>query len=267
MSLLALALPPPPNARFAAVTDVRHYSDRLFAFSCERPASFRFRSGEFVMLGLPSGERPLLRAYSVASPAWSDELAFYSIKVKDGPLTSRLAQISAGDLVLIGRKATGTLVLDALRPGRRLFLLSTGTGIAPFASLIHDPETYERYEQVILTQTCRTSVELAFAREQVAAAHAHPLIGEVARGQLRFVSSLTQERHALTGRITDLIESEALFAALKARPLDPRHDRVMICGSSAMVADLRGMLLTRGFEEGSNQQPGDFVFERAFVDR
>src|SRR5512147_864747 len=161
---------PPANLHAARVTDVRHYTDKLFAFTCERPASLRFRSGEFVMIGLMNGPKPVLRAYSIASAAWEDTLSFYSIKVADGPLTSRLQHVAPGDEVLLGRKPTGTLVLDALQPGRRLILLSTGTGIAPFASLIREPETYERFDEVVLTHTCRTARELDYGHDVVTAA-------------------------------------------------------------------------------------------------
>lgn len=257
----------PSNAFAVTVRNVRHYTDRLFAFTCERPPSFRFRSGEFVMIGLLGGERPLMRAYSIASPAWDGELAFYSIKVADGPLTSRLQHIQAGDQILIGRKPTGTLVLDALKPGRRLFLLSTGTGIAPFASLVRDPDTYERFSEVILTHTCRTAAELAYGEEIITAAKSDPLVGEAARAQLRHITSLTREPHRLEGRITDLIESGALFSALNGERLDPGEDRIMICGSSAMLADLKALALARNFAEGAVSDPGDFVIERAFVDK
>jgi ferredoxin--NADP+ reductase len=257
--------PPPANLQVSRVTQVRHYSDSLFAFSCERPASFRFRSGEFVMIGLMNGAKPLLRAYSIASPAWDDQLAFYSIKAPNGPLTSRLQHIRPGDEILIGRKPTGTLVLDALRPGRRLFLLSTGTGIAPFASLIREPETYERYAAVFLTHTCRTDRELEYGRGAIAAAMADELVGEEVRARLRCVTSLTRASHPLEGRITNLIANRALFAALGASPFDPREDRVMICGSAAVLADLKTLMLGAGFEEGANHEPGSFVVERAFV--
>lgn len=258
----------PSNTFSAKVRSVRHYTDRLFAFACERPASFRFRSGEFVMIGLiGDGARPLLRAYSIASPAWDEELAFYSIKVLDGPLTSRLQHIRKGDQILIGRKPTGTLVLDALKPGRRLFLLSTGTGIAPFASLIRDPDTYGRYDQVILTHTCRTAPELAYGKEIVAAAHADPLVGEAASVQLRHVTSLTREPHPLQGRITTLIENGRLFEVLGETAFDAAEDRLMICGSNPMLADLKQMALRRKFTEGALSEPGDFVVERAFVER
>lgn len=266
-SALAPAPAVPSNLHAVRVTRVRHYTDRLFAFRCTRPPSWRFTSGEFVMIGLMVAGRPLLRAYSVASPAWDEEIEFYSIKAPDGPLTSRLQAIQAGDDILLGKKPTGTLVLDALKPGRRLFLFSTGTGFAPFASLIREPETYERFSEVIVTHTCRTGAELAYGKESVAAALADPLVGEAARAKLRLVTSLTQEEHALRGRITTLIETGALFAALGAAPLAAAADRVMICGSTAMLADLKSMMDARGFAEGGRHEPGDFVVERAFVER
>jgi len=256
---------PPSNVYTARVESVRHYTDKLFAFTCERPAALRFRSGEFVMLGLMNGERPLLRAYSIASPAWDDQLAFYSIKVPDGPLTSRLQNVQPGDEILLGRKPTGTLVLDALTPGRRLFLLSTGTGVAPFASLIREPETYARYEQVVLTHTCRTAPELEYSREIVAAANADLLVGEEASRQLRYITSLTRGDHALEGRITALIKNGALFDALETAPFDPAEDRIMICGGAPMLHDLKQIAVAAGFVEGANHEPGTFVIERAFA--
>ena len=216
-----LAAPAQTNLHVARVTEVKHYTDALFAFSCKRPDSFRFRSGEFVMIGLMNGAKPLLRAYSIASPAWDDRLAFYSIKVADGPLTRRLQHIRPGDDILIGRKPTGTLVLDALTPGKRLFLIATGTGIAPFVSLIRDPQIYERYDEVILTHTCRTTPELVFGEEAVAAAWSDPLVGEQAAAKLRYVSSLTRDKHPLEGRITTLIESGAFFCALGGPSFNP----------------------------------------------
>jgi ferredoxin--NADP+ reductase len=259
--------PRPANVHVAGVLEVRHYTDGLFAFTCERPASFRFRSGEFVMIGLMNGAKPLLRAYSIASPAWDETLAFYSIKVADGPLTSRLQHLEVGDAILLGRKPTGTLVLDALKPGRRLFLLSTGTGVAPFASLIRDPETYERFDQVILTHTCRRADEIRYSREQAELAFADPLVGDEAQSKLKLVTSLTRDQHTLTGRITDLIDDGRLFAAAGLGPLDAAQDRVMICGSTPMLNDLGAIMLKRGFAEGANSAPGDFVYERAFVGR
>jgi ferredoxin--NADP+ reductase len=247
------------------VVDVKHYTDKLFAFTCERPDSFRFRSGEFVMIGLMNGAKPLLRAYSIASPAWDETLAFYSIKAPDGPLTTRLQHIQPGDEILLGRKPTGTLVHDALLGGKRLYLFSTGTGVAPFASLVREPETYERFDEVILTHTCRTDAELNYGREIIAAAHDDPLVGEEARAKLRHFTSLTREDHPQQGRITALIDNGALFDALGVPALDPATDRVMICGSVPMLQDLRTLVLERGFSEGANHEPGSFVVERAFA--
>lgn len=266
MSNEAIVAPAAPsNLHTVRVESVRHYTDRLFAFTCERPAGFRFRSGEFVMIGLMNGAKPLLRAYSIASPAWDDQLAFYSIRVPDGPLTSRLGEIQPGDEILLGRKPTGALVHDALRPGKRLFLLSTGTGVAPFASLIRDPETYERYQDVILTHTCRSARELDYSAEIVAATRADPLVGEQANAKLKLVTSLTREPHALEGRITTLIANGVLFDAAGAAPFDPATDRIMICGSVPVLSDLKQIALAGGFVEGANHEPGTFVVERAFA--
>ena len=248
------------------VTHVDHFTDGLFSFRIARPASFRFRSGEFAMIGLPNAAKPVFRAYSVASPAWADELEFYSIKVPGGPLTEHLKRIRPGDTVLLKKKATGTLVVDALAPGRRLFLFSTGTGIAPFASIIRDPETYEKFVQIVLTQTCRSEAELAYGRDVTENALFDPLVAEPATdGRLRFVTSLTREPHPLNGRITTLIETDELVNALGIGKIDTAHDRAMICGSREMIKDTRSILERLGFEEGSNARPGTFVVERAFV--
>ncbi|MEO1407895.1 MAG: ferredoxin--NADP reductase, partial [Pseudomonadota bacterium] len=230
-----------PNApTLQKVISVKHYTDRLFAFRLERPPSFRFRSGEFVMIGLPKEDgRPLLRAYSIASPAWDDELEFYSIKVQDGPLTSRLQNIQPGDEVLLGKKPTGTLVLDALVGGKRLYLFSTGTGFAPFASLIREPETYERFEQIIVTHTCRDIAELDYGYETVEAAKNDPLVGDEASKRLVHFTSCTREDHPQMGRITNLIDSGELFEKLGVPKLNPETDRGMICGSQEMLNDTK----------------------------
>lgn len=253
------------NVSVARVEGVRHYTDKLFAFTCARPPTLHFRSGEFVMTGLMADNKPLLRAYSITSPAWDDTLAFYSIKAPGGPLTSRPQNIAPGDEIMISRKPTGTLVLDALVPGRRLFLLSTGTGIAPFASLIREPETYERYEEVILTHTCRRDGELVYGREVVDAAFADPLVGEEARVKLRHVTSLTRAPHPLEGRITGLVESGRLFAFLGTPSLDAAHDRMMICGGAPILRDLKALALAAGFTESARPEPGTFVVKRAFA--
>ena len=254
----------------AAVTEqtvlsVRHYTDRLFAFRVTRPASFRFRSGEFVMLGLMIDGKPLLRAYSIASPSWDEELEFFSIKVPDGPLTEHLQHIQPGDTVLLGTKSVGTLVHDALLPGEHLYLLSTGTGIAPFAAVVRDPETYERFSKVILTHTCREAAELTYGVELVAAAKADPLVGEMATAQLIHYPTTTREPTARMGRITTLIETGALFEDLGVAPFDPARDRVMICGSMDMLADLKTLCEAAGLEEGANSRPAHYVVEKAFV--
>lgn len=255
------------------VLDVEHFTDRLFAFSITRPSSFRFRTGEFIMIGLPKTEdqkRPIMRAYSIASPAWDDKLEFYSIKVEDGPLTSRLQKIEKGDTVLLGRKPVGTLVLDALLPAKRLWMFSTGTGFAPFASLIRDPETYERYDEVIVTHTCREAGELQYSQRLVADLINDPLVGEMVVNEdgspkLKLVTSLTREDHPLTGRITNLLETGKLFDVAGTEPLNKDTDRVMICGSKDMIDDTAKMVEGFGLEEGSNSEPKDFVVEKSFV--
>ena len=261
---------PNPNAPTEeTVLSVHHYTDRLFKFRITRPASFRFRSGEFVMIGLPRPDgsgKPILRAYSVASPAWDEELEFFSIKVPDGPLTSMLEKIQPGDKVLLGKKPTGTLVNDALIPGKRLYMFSTGTGFAPFASLIRDPETYQKFQQVIVTHTCRLEAELAYSFETVANAKADPLVGEEATAQLiHFTSCTRTPDYPVQGRITHLIENGGLAGALDLPALNPETDRAMICGSMDMIQDTKALLEARGFEEGSNAAPADFVIEKAFA--
>ena len=250
------------------VLAVEHYTDRLFRFEISRPASFRFRSGEFIMIGLPKTEeqrKPIMRAYSVASPSWDDKLEFYSIKVEDGPLTSRLQKIKEGDTVLLGKKPVGTLVLDALLPGKRLWMFSTGTGIAPFASVIRDPETYERYDEVILTHTCREAGELTYGKRLVDSLVNDPLVGEMVDGKLKHITSLTREDYPLKGRITTLLETGKLFEEAGTPPLNPQDDRVMICGSMDMINDTKALVETFGLTEGSNSQPAEFVVEKSFV--
>jgi ferredoxin--NADP+ reductase len=250
------------------VLATKHYTDALFSFTMTRPQSFRFRSGEFAMLGLEVNGKPLLRAYSIASPNWHEELEFFSIKVPDGPLTSRLQAIEAGDPILLKPRATGTLVLDALLPGRTLWLVSTGTGIAPFASVARDPETYDKFERVILTHTCRHASELQYGIDVVDGIRRDAMLSEIVGDRLTHVASVTRESGipgALEGRVTDLIGSGEIFEATGTAPWDPADDRVMICGSTAMIADTKTLCLAAGLNEGSNAAPGRFVVEKAFV--
>jgi ferredoxin--NADP+ reductase len=262
----AAAVFPAPNGVFdEAVLEVEHYTDRLFRFRVTRPAAFRFRSGEFVMIGLP-GIKPIWRAYSIASPSWDDTVEFYSIKVPDGPLTAQLQKIEPGDRLWMRKKPTGTLVLDALLPGKRLWMFSTGTGIAPFASLIRDPDVYAAFDQVILTHTCREVAELAYGAHLVAEVKANEFLGEDASAKLTLFNTVTRDpSFARQGRITDLMTSGRLFAALGLPPLDPAVDRAMICGSMEMLKDTKAALEAAGLFEGSNAKPGEFVVERAFV--
>lgn len=257
--------PIPAGVYAETVVSVRHYTDRLFSFRLTRPQSFRFRSGEFVMIGLPNAEKPVFRAYSIASPAWDEELEFYSIKVPDGPLTQHLQKIQPGDTVLMRQKSTGTLVLDALTPGKRLWMISTGTGLAPFASLMRDPETYEKFEQVVLTHTCRDVAELVYGNDLAKGLIDDPLIGELAGGRFVHYATTTREAHPKMGRITTLIESGALFSDLEVEPFDPAVDRVMICGSMEMIRDVKALVESFGLTEGANNKPAEFVVERAFV--
>jgi ferredoxin--NADP+ reductase len=260
----------PAKARGAfhveTVTWVKHWTDTLFSLKTTRDPSFRFVTGQFVMLGLEVDGKPLLRAYSIASPAYAEHLEFYSIKVPDGPLTSRLKQIREGDEILVGRKPTGTLVLDGLRPGRNLYLVGTGTGLAPFLGLARDPEAYERFEKVVVTHTVREVGDLNY-REFLS----HDLpndedLGELIAPKLIYYPSVTREPFINQGRITDLIQSGKLFADIGLPEIDPAQDRLMLCGGPSVLADLKAMLIARGFEEGAVSSPGDFVLERAFVE-
>lgn len=269
----ASPIPVPSEVRPVTLADaqtvlsVRHWADRLFSFRVTRPAGLRFRSGEFVMIGLPgAGGKPILRAYSIASPFWDDELEFYSIKVPDGPLTSELQKIRPGDQIIVKTKPTGTLVIDALLPGQRLWMISTGTGLAPFASLMRDPETYEKFAQVILTQTCRSNSELGYGHYLAARLPDDPLVGALAARKFLRYATTTREPSARMGRITDLVENGRVFADLGVPALDPAADRVMICGSMALNVGLKRLLEARGFREGANNRPGSYVVERAFVD-
>ncbi|WP_040604424.1 ferredoxin--NADP reductase [Sagittula stellata] len=263
-----------PDAQ--TVTEVRHWTDRLFSFRCTRPASLRFRSGEFVMIGLmqtdpKSGkEKPLLRAYSIASPSWDEELEFYSIKVQDGPLTSRLQHIQPGDEIVLRPKPVGTLVHDALLPGKRIWFFATGTGFAPFASLLREPQTYEDYDEVIITHTCREAAELHYGAELIEGLKTDELLNEViGEGfwkKIKYYPTTTREESPKMGRITDLMRSGEAFRDLGVDPINPDTDRAMICGNLAFNLELKAMLEEYGLEEGANSDPKQYVVEKAFLD-
>ena len=250
------------------VLAVRHWTDTQFTFSTTRSRSLRFENGQFVMVGLALAGRALLRAYSIASANHEEHLEFLSIKVPDGPLTSRLQHVRAGDEILVSAKPTGTLLLSDLRPGRRLYLLCTGTGAAPFMSLIKDPEAYERFEQIVLVHGVRFARESAVVRHQVEALRSHELLGEPARAQLRYYVAVTREPHVNRGRLTSLLESGRLATELGLPELTPAEDRVMVCGSPAMLRDTCALLNARGFSAAPHiGAAGDYLIERAFVAR
>tara|TARA_B100000886_G_scaffold340355_1_gene309392 strand:- start:3282 stop:4076 length:795 start_codon:yes stop_codon:yes gene_type:complete len=256
----------PKTLTLEKVQDVQHWTETLFSFRTTRPSAFRFRSGEFIMLGLLKNGKPLLRAYSVASPHWDDGLNFYSIKVQDGPLTSLLQHIKPTDEILIGKKPTGTLVIDNLIPAKRLFLLSTGTGIAPFASLIRDPDTYDKFDRIILTHTCRNAKELRYGEHLLDTLDQDPLVGEFARDRIKYFASCTREDYVNSGRITTLMESKELFEKLSIEDLNSETDAIMICGSMGMIDDVRKIIENVGFVEGSNANPASYVIEKAFAE-
>ena len=249
------------------VLSVHHWTDRLFSFTTTRDMSLRFLNGHFTMIGLRVNGKPLLRAYSVASPNHQETLEFLSIKVQDGPLTSKLQHIQVGDRIIVGKKPTGTLVIDYLLPGKRLYLMSSGTGLAPFMSIIRDPATYEKFAEVVLVHGVREVAELAYRDTITTELPQDEFLGEMVSAQLRYYPTVTREAFEHTGRITDLIESGKLFTDLGVPPINPAEDRVMICGSPGLLRDLKGMLEVRGFKEGNTSTPGDFVIERAFVEQ
>jgi ferredoxin/flavodoxin---NADP+ reductase len=258
------AKPHLPDAQ--TVTQVTHWTDRLFSFRVSRPRSLRFRSGEFVMIGLMGDNgKPLLRAYSIASPAWDEELEFYSIKVPDGPLTSKLQHIQPGDEIILRPKPVGTLVHDALLPGKRLWFLATGTGLAPFASLMREPETYEKYDQVIMMHTCREVAELEYGRQLVESLKDDPLIGELVGDKLLYYPTTTREPFHHMGRVTDNLTSGKVFTDLGLPPMNRDEDRAMVCGSLAFNIDVKKILEDFGLTEGANSDPQQFVVEKAFV--
>ncbi len=250
------------------VLAVRHWTDTQFTFTTTRDRGLRFQNGQFVMLGLSVDSRPVLRAYSIASANHEEHLEFLSIKVADGPLTSRLQHVREGDEVLVSRKPTGTLLLHDLRPGQRLYLLSTGTGAAPFLSVITDPQLYERFEQVVFVHGVRWAKETAVVRHRIEALRRHELLGSEVRAKLRYYPTVTREPYVNRGRLTALIASGRLFRDLALPPLDPRADRLMVCGSPAMLSDTCALLEGRGFSISPHiGEPGDYVIERAFVTR
>jgi ferredoxin--NADP+ reductase len=249
------------------VTSVRHWTESLFSFTTTRNAGFRFQNGQFAMIGLEVGGRPLLRAYSLASANYEENLEFFSIKVPDGPLTSRLQHLQTGDRILVNGKPTGTLILDNLMPGRHLYLLSTGTGLAPFLSIIKDPEAYERYEKVVLVHGCRQVAELAYGDFIAKELPNHEFIGELIAEKLIYYPTVTREPFRNRGRLTDLITSDTLFDEIGLPTLSADEDRVMMCGSPSMLRDLVAIMHERGFEEGNHSAPGQYVIEKAFVEK
>ncbi len=263
-----------PDAQ--TVTAVKHWTDRLFSFRVTRPQSLRFRSGEFVMIGLMGDpdpktgkQKPLLRAYSIASPSWDEELEFYSIKVQDGPLTSKLQHIQPGDEIILRPKPVGTLVHDALLPGKRLWFFATGTGFAPFASLLREPETYEKYDEVVITHTCREVAELEYGHRLIEGLKTDELLNEViGEGfwkKIRYYPTTTREESPKMGRVTDLLTDGTVFTDLGIAPINPEVDRGMVCGSLGFNTDMKDVLEGFGLREGANSEPAEYVVEKAFV--
>lgn len=250
------------------VVSVHHWTDRLFSFTTTRGPGLRFENGQFVMMGiLDDNGRPLLRAYSIASPNYAEHLEFLSIKVPNGPLTSKLQHIKEGDTILMSKKPTGTLLLDNLEPGRNLYFFSTGTGLAPFMSLIRDPESYGRYEKVVLVHGVRQVAELAYEDLITKQLPADEFLGEDVKAKLVYYPLVTREPFKNQGRIPDLIENGKMFKDLGLPPLDPEHDRAMLCGSPEMIASIKALLEARKFEEGASGRPASYVVERAFVEK
>ncbi|CAK7016554.1 Ferredoxin--NADP reductase [Saezia sanguinis] len=249
------------------VLTVHHWTDRLFSFTTTRDTGLRFSNGHFTMIGLMVNNKPLLRAYSIVSPNYEETLEFLSIKVQDGPLTSRLQHIQPGDTVIVGKKPTGTLLIDYLLPGRRLYLLATGTGLAPFMSIIRDPETYERFEQVVLIHGVRFIEELAYREYIEQHLPKHEFLGEMISQQLLYYPTVTREPFENQGRIPAILDSDRLAQKWELPRLNPAEDRAMICGSPEMLRDLKTLLEHWNFKEGNTTRPGDFVIERAFVEQ
>jgi len=248
------------------VTSVKHWNDTLFSFTTSRDASFRFKNGHFIMLGLEQEGRPLMRAYSIASANYEEELEFFSIKVADGPLTSKLQKIQVGDEILLSRKPTGTLTIDNLLRGRNLYLISTGTGLAPFMSIIKDPETYESFDKVILTHGTRFTSELAYRELINEELPVNEFFGDAVREQLIYYPTVTRDEFETQGRITDALKSGKLTSDIGLPELSLEHDRFMICGSPAMLKDTCQILNGKGFIETRHGDLGHYVIERAFVE-
>jgi len=249
------------------VLSVHHWTDRLFSFTTTRDETLRFSNGHFTMIGLRVDGKPLLRAYSIVSANYEDHLEFLSIKVQDGPLTSRLQHIKVGDKIVVGKKPTGTLLIDYLLPGKNLYLFGTGTGLAPFLSIVRDPDTYEKFEKVILVHGVRQVAELAYMDYLTVDLPRHEFLGEMVTNQMLYYPTVTREPFKNRGRITDLIESGKLQKDLGLPKFDPTTDRAMMCGSPALLKDLKAILEKRGFLEGNTTKQGDFVVERAFVEQ
>lgn len=249
------------------VLSINHWTDSLFSFTTTRDRSFRFQSGQFTMMGIEHNERPLLRAYSIASAHYQDQLEFFSIKVPSGGLTSRLKNIEVGDEVLVNSKATGSLLQDQLLPGKHLYLLSTGTGLAPFLSIIQDPDVYQRYDKIILTHCCRYVADLAYTDLITQELPNHEFLGGLVKEKLLYYPTVTREEFHTQGRLTDLLQSGKISRDLQLPPLNPLADRFMICGGSSMLKDLSAILEALNFNETRSGELGEYVVERAFAER
>jgi len=255
------------NLNQERVLSVHHWTDRLFSFTTTRDPSLRFLNGQFTMIGLEVNGRPLLRAYSLVSANYEEHLEFLSIKVQEGPLTSRLQHIKVGDTILVGRKPTGTLIADNLLPGRHLYLLSTGTGLAPFMSIIKDPEVYEKFDRLILVHGVREVAELAYEELIQHELPQNEFFGDFVKEKLIYYPTVTREPFRNQGRLTDLITSGKLFEDIGLPPLDLEDDRLMLCGSPQMLGDMVRILEERGFTEASHSKAGHYAIEKAFVEK